>query len=161
MPKLSFDPTTKLITPLVGVVEVDIVNDLYPESKVWLLSNMSYAPPARAIGGDPIGVGRKSGVSVFLYNGWRLHVDSSINLVGNLYSDDYTTPFHTDTGDIVIRSEVAANVQIVESTDVSGVVSSVASAVWNTPLSTLVNSGTIGHYVSRVLLNIKKFLALK
>lgn len=97
-----FDGATKTITlsaPTLGVLDVDVRQDLYSEWKVWiqLSDNMKWAEAFNTSGGEPLSPGTTSGSYYFLRNdlGWRIissALDQTVNYAGNLVPFDATLP---------------------------------------------------------------------
>ena len=87
---------TLLTAPVSGLVDYDVVEDIYSEAKrLWLcsepLSRLTF--PFRSLGGDPLGGTLFLGKYVFIRNdlGWHIHpYDAShqLTIIGNLYQQD-------------------------------------------------------------------------
>jgi hypothetical protein len=87
---------TLLAAPVSGLVDYDVVEDIYSEAKrLWLcsepLSRLTF--PFRSLGGDPLGGTLFLGKYVFIRNdlGWHIHpYDAShqLTIIGNLYQQD-------------------------------------------------------------------------
>ena len=98
--KVTFDGENKLIIINAGVTEIDVEQDLYSDWKEWvaLEENTKFDYAIRSIGGDPTVGGDFAGATFFVTNGWRVYLDHGVNFTGNLYSDDYDSPFIVETG---------------------------------------------------------------
>lgn len=114
--KVTFDPATKLISINVGETSIDVQRDLYSASKEWLLiqNNFRYKPPMRTTGGDPIPGANPLGRTFFLTNGWRISIDHSVTFDGNLYSDNFASPFINAEGVQIVNSKVSNLVDVAD-----------------------------------------------
>jgi hypothetical protein len=97
--KVTFDGANKLIYVNTGEAEIDVEVDLYSDWKEWaiLRDNLKFDAAMRVVGGDPTPTGAL-GATFFLINGWQILVDHAVNFTGNLYSDDYDTPYTVEEG---------------------------------------------------------------
>jgi hypothetical protein len=98
--KVTFDGPNKLIYINEGETEIDVEIELYSDWKEWSLvrDNLKYEAAMRVVGGDPTPTGFL-GATFFLINGWRILLDNqSVNFTGNLYSDDYDSPYTVAQG---------------------------------------------------------------
>ena len=93
--KCIFDGAEKKIYINPEVTQLDVKADLYSDWKEWVMvrDNAKYLPAMRSIGGDPIGGGQYAGDLYFLINGWQIIIDHTVSMTGNLFSDDYDSPF--------------------------------------------------------------------
>jgi hypothetical protein len=185
---ITFDGINKLVIIPSTAVSISVKIDIYSNWKEWMLldDHTKYLPAIRSIGGDPIGGGLFAGDIYFMMNGWRVQIGGSCIIDGVLYSDDYNTPFVQTQGLALVINRVSSIVQTVATGNSSGSVitagdvwsynnrsltnygayngpstADTASAVWNTPKSTLTDSSTVGGYISKLLLSIPKFIGLK
>lgn len=118
--KVTFDPTTRIIqvdqAPVDGVVNLDVKVDLYSDGKEDWVSEanlITYPYPIRSVGGDPLPGDKALGATFFLDSTWKIrpyegsHV---LNVNGNLYSEDGTSPFTPTVGsyNVTIISAVSS-----------------------------------------------------
>lgn len=118
--KVTFDPTTRIIqvdqAPVDGVVDLDVKIDLYSDGKEDWVSEANLIPypfPIRSVGGDPLPGDKALGATFFLDSTWKIrpyegsHV---LNVNGNLYSEDGTSPFTPTIGsyNVTIISAVSS-----------------------------------------------------
>lgn len=97
---ITFDGDNLLITLDSGIVEVNVVTDLYKAWKDFMLAspvNRKYPEAFRSDGGNPLTVTINQGAYIFLNNidGWRIkppEEDITIFLVGNLAVEDVALP---------------------------------------------------------------------
>ncbi len=138
--KVTFDPALKLITVNPNETAIDVQVDLYSASKEWLKvnNNLRYRPPMRAVGGDLIPGGSPLGRTFFLTNGWRILIDHGVEFDGNLYSDNFPSPFVNAPGVQIVRSKFSNLVDVAEPD-----ISNIGSAVWEYPQGGEV-AGTMG-----------------
>lgn len=102
MPTVSFNGTTKVISVLNGVTNIDI-KTVYSEWKEWvrISDNAKFLPAFNTIGGDPLPGGKFLGTTIFLENNWKIkpyegsHV---LTVTGNIFSRDGSSPFIQTTG---------------------------------------------------------------
>lgn len=162
--KVVFDPEVKLIYVNPDVAEINVQIDLYSDSKEWLQidDNARYAPPIRSVGGDPLPGGSPLGRTFFLINGWRILLDHAVVVTGNLYSENFASPYLVQDG-VQLASEQRSNlVDVVEpvvNIDPSlftGLSADIAEAVWQFSMS-----GATAEERLRRALTLAQFLALK
>jgi len=96
MSKVTFDGSTRVITIISGVTNIDVKIDIYLEWKKWVQEsdNSKWLSAFRAFGGDPTSLNQTAPSYFFLTNNWIVKVEN-LNLVvnDNLYSDDYSIPY--------------------------------------------------------------------
>lgn len=108
---------TKIITPtdapISGAITVD-VQDLYSRWVDWMLTsdNSKYLQAMRIIWGDPLPGSKQLGITYFLLNWWKIKPYEATHvfiLNGNLYSEDWSTPFQPTAGayNVTIISSVS------------------------------------------------------
>lgn len=178
--KVTFDPYNRLILLNGDVDTIDVRVDLYSDWKEWAMldGNLRFAQAMRVVGGDPIGGGKVTGSTFFLTNGWRILVDRSVNIVGNLYSDDYDSPFHYDSLAKIAISTVSTLVEVATPNiegisiptaeeiaqaiiDAGGTGPSapeVATAVWAAPRATNNDPGSHGEALNQVRANTENVI---
>lgn len=94
MPKVTFDPVTKIIQVADGVTSLDVARDLYSEAKVvWRNSDLhaKFLFPFRVVGGDPLVEPKRLAPYFFLTNGWKIrpwNEDHMLTIAGNLFVDE-------------------------------------------------------------------------
>lgn len=154
--KVVFDPELKLIRINAGVDAIDVQVDVYSAAKEWLLleDNARNAPPLRSVGGDPLPGGVPLGRTFFLINGWRVLVDHAVVFTGNLYSEDFASPYITQDG-VQLASEQRSNlVDVAQPTvDLSGL----STAIWQHMMAT----GQSAEQALLATLTTGKYVALK
>lgn len=120
MAKVSFDGSTKLITILPGISEIDVGIDLYSEWKRWVMDGegAQWEAAFRTTGGDPTNLAgtQFSPRYYFLINGWKILVDNGliVNFQLNLYTDNpdgviYTTANNSGVNARLSDSPVVKN----------------------------------------------------
>lgn len=132
--KVTFYPITKIIqidiSPVDGIVNLNVKIDLYSDGKEdWITdATLTKIPfPIRSVGGDPLPAGRALGATFFLDNAWKIRPyegDHILNVVGNLFSENGSSPFTKTIGDynIFTTSEV--------SSIITSVISSGGESIW-------------------------------
>jgi len=135
--KVSFDGVTKLITVNSNESEIDVRDDLYSAWKRWSLTrdNLKYINAMRSVGGDPTVAGEFLGSTYFVTNGWQIVLTNGVTIVGNIFSDDFDTPYLTEEGVVIAYSKVSNLIDKVAPT--TETLSEVATSVINT-----LNTGT-------------------
>jgi len=135
--KVSFDGVTKLITVNSNESEIDVRDDLYSAWKRWSLTrdNLKYINAMRSVGGDPTVAGEFLGSTYFVTNGWQIVLTNRVTIVGNIFSDDFDTPYLTEEGVVIAYSKVSNLIDKVAPT--TETLSEVATSVINT-----LNTGT-------------------
>ena len=105
--KVTFDGENRKIIVNDGELDIDVKIDLYSDWKEWAQKrdHLKYLPAMRAVGGDPTVAGAKLGSTFFTINNWQIVISESTVFDGNLFSDDYDTPFITADGAKVARSQ--------------------------------------------------------
>ena len=135
--KVSFDGATKLITVNDNETVIDVKEDLYSAWKDWMQTrdNLKYINAMRTVGGDPTTAGEFLGATFFVTNGWRIVLTNGVTIEGNLFSDDFDTPFTTAEGVVIAYSKVSNLIDQVAPT--TETLTEVATSVVNT-----LNTGT-------------------
>ncbi len=135
--KVTFDGENKLVIVDPSVTTINFKNDVYSAWKEWLrlYDHAEYLQALRTTGGDPLTGSQILGDYYFFINGWRMVIDHGMVVEGNVFSDDYPTPFVT-----IGTAELVTNV-----------VSS---------LTTQVDSGNITATQELMLLEIYRLLGL-
>lgn len=114
--KVTFDGDNKKIIVNDGELNIDVKVDLYSDWKEWALQrdNLKYLPAMRAVGGDPTVAGAFLGSTFFTINNWQIVLSDSTVFDGNLFSDDFDSPFITAEGAKVARSQFSNLVDAVQ-----------------------------------------------
>ena len=135
--KVSFDGVTKLITVNSNESVIDVKEDLYSAWKRWIQTrdNLKYINAMRTVGGDPTVQGEFLGATFFVTNGWRIVLTNATTIEGNIFSDDFDTPYLTEEGVVIAFSKVSNLIDQVAPT--TETLTEVASSVVNT-----LNTGT-------------------
>ena len=130
--KVSFDGATKTIFVNEGVTTLDVKTDLYSAWKRWMQTrdNMKYINAMRTVGGDPTVGGEFLGATFFVTNGWRIVLTNATTIEGNIFSDDFDTPYLTEEGVVIAFSKVSNLIDKVAPT--TETLTEVASSVVNT-----------------------------
>ena len=148
--KVTFDPIKKLVYINPGETDIYMGRDVYSSFKEWfqINENSQYPPIMRTIGGDPTVGGNFAGTIYFFINGWRLYLDKTVNIYGSVFSDDYESPYVTDSHAHLAFSQVSNLVDRVDSGSGGSVsVQQIATAVWHEPSFNKKINGTMGRLV--------------
>lgn len=107
--KVTFDGENRLIYINEGETEIDVEQDLYSDWKEWasIRDNLKWVAAMRTVGGDATPTGAL-GATFFLINGWQIIIQFGVNFTGNLYSDDFPTPFVTESG-VQLATQTVSN----------------------------------------------------
>ncbi len=107
--KVTFDGPNKCIIVNDGESLVNIQDDIYSSWKEWSLLRdyLKFEPALRTVGGDPTVEGNFLGATFFTINDWSILISESTNFVGNIFSDDFPTPFKTEDGVVLATSHVS------------------------------------------------------
>lgn len=107
--KVTFDGPNKCIIVNDGESLVNIQDDIYSSWKEWSLLRdyLKFEPALRTVGGDPTVEGNFLGATFFTINDWSILISESTNFVGNIFSDDFPTPFKTEDGVVLATSQVS------------------------------------------------------
>lgn len=107
--KVTFDGINKVIIVNDGVTDINVQIDLYSDWKEWALErdHLKFLPAMRSVGGDPTVQGNFLGSTFFTINDWKILISDNTNFVGNLFSDDFPTPFSVETGIKLATSQVS------------------------------------------------------
>jgi hypothetical protein len=110
--KVTFDGENKLIIINEGVTEIDIETDVYSAWKLWTQErdHLKWISAMRSTGGDPLPGGSFLGATFFLVNGWKIYVKegpANISVTGNIYSEDGTPAFTTESGVQLLTTTVS------------------------------------------------------
>jgi hypothetical protein len=135
--KVSFDGVTKLITVNSNESVIDVKEDLYSAWKRWIQTrdNLKYIAAMRTVGGDPTTAGEFLGATFFVTNGWRIVLTNATTIEGNIFSDDFDTPYLAEEGVVIAYSKVSNLIDQVAPT--TETLTEVATSVVNT-----LNTGT-------------------
>ncbi len=107
-----FDGQNKLISLNLGVTSFQVI-DLYSRWKDWVTigDNAKFSKAFRTFGGDATTNGQFAPSYFFLTNDWRLFVnDRNLQVEGNLYTDEGTTPFINSNSTITHKTSDASQV---------------------------------------------------
>lgn len=160
MSKVTFDGNQKLIIVDSGVTLLDVKVDLYSDWKEWSQQeqNIKWLAAFRSVGGDAISDIRYLGSTYFLINGWKIRPpeeDISIEIVGNLYSDDGYSPFVPTLGTYnVLISTTTSNLVDSVGTSSELTLDNISLAVWNKLLDAI--DKNIDSFGNKVLRNLPK-----
>jgi hypothetical protein len=139
--KVTFDGENKLIIPNDGVTEIDVEKDIYSDYKEWvgIYDHTKFVEGVRTVAGDPT-VGLDSlGATFFMTNGWRILLNQGITFTGNLFSDDFASPFVVADG-IQLAQQKFSNLVDSPGLDQTGI----APAVWGADNSLYATASTMG-----------------
>lgn len=148
--KLTYDTGKKLFILNTGVINLDVVVDLYSDAKEdWKTDSTlnKFIFPMVAIGGQGIGGGQKVSTYVILRNGWKIRpheANHTLTVAGNLITDDQTSPFVNVLGNyqVNIKSVVSSNSLTagvaISATDLANI----ADGVWDEIITG--HTGTVG-----------------
>lgn len=147
--KVTFDGVNRqmYVTPEVSTINVE--RDLYSDWKEWSLleDNVKYTQAMRSVGGDPLPNGDKLGNTFFLTNGWRIVLDHSVDFVGNLFTDETTSPFvvqqgvHLSTSTVsTLPTKIAPDLSLIQVPTAQDI----AFQVWNMLTSSPPLAGSYG-----------------
>lgn len=144
---VTFDGTLRLVIVPDYIPTVSVADNIYEAWKEWVLirDNSKYAAAIRVVGGDSTPTGLL-GASYFMINNWRIYVSSEVTVTGNIYSDDYASPFLTADNANLVTSTISNLIDKVapSATDLAGVADASAEAVWAATLSQLQSADTTG-----------------
>jgi len=144
--KVTFDGVNKLAIINEGEADIDVGVNLYSDWKEWLRlrDHMEFDAAFRTVGGDPTIAGQTLGETFFTINGWQVLISEDTNFDGNLFSDDYDSPYTVAEG-VSLAQTTRSNLidQIAPDTD------NVGAAVWDYPAATALSqpSTTIGYHI--------------
>lgn len=141
--KVTFDGYNRLIIINSNESEIDIGTDIYSSWKEWsqLRYNTKFYAAMRAIGGDPTTGGDFAGATFFTINNWRVFVDHSVTFVGNMYSDNFASPFLVGDETFLATQRVS---NLVDKLSIS------ESGVLDVDITTHDTAGTMGEALNRV-----------
>lgn len=107
--KVTFDGVNRQIIINDGETDIRVGIDLYSDWKEWALQrdHLKFLPAMRAVGGDPTTGGNFLGSTFFTINNWTILVGNDLTVVGNLFSDDFVTPFVVENDTKLVTSEVS------------------------------------------------------
>lgn len=140
----------------------------------WVLAdeNSKWPLALRQVGGDDLGSGLSIPPYLFLLNGWRVRpMESSHNLTitGNLFVDGGGVPVVATLGTYQVNVSYTVPVQAqgiaVSGSSYAGLtpeeIDSIVTAVWEATAVDYLADGSMGQFVQKKLLTVKKFLGLK
>lgn len=157
---MTYDAVGKLFILNSGVVDFDVVIDLYSDAKEDWLSNSllnKFRFPLIAIGGQAIGGGRFISPYIMLRYGWKIRpheADHTLTVAGNLITDDESTPYASVLGDyqVIIKSVVSSNSLTASGTALSpSDLADIINGVWDEAISEHTATGSTG----KILKDIK------
>lgn len=105
--KVTFDGLNRLIIVNDGELNINVKQDIYSDWKEWALQrdHLKWLPAMRAVGGDPTVGGNFLGSTFFTINNWQIRISDSTVFNGNLFSDDFDSPFTALAGTKIARSQ--------------------------------------------------------
>lgn len=107
--KVTFDGPNRCIIVNDGESLINIQDDVYSAWKEWsrLRQNLKFVPALRTVGGDPTVAGNFLGATFFTINNWQILISDSTEFVGNIFSDDLSTPFKTEDDVKLAQAQVS------------------------------------------------------
>lgn len=147
--RVTFDGEHRKIylNPQYAIVRVK--QDMYSASKRWLQrrQNLTYLPPIRSIGGDPVGGGQYAGDLYFLTNDWQVVVGHQVAVTGVLYNDNVSISTYSVQSGGGVTASVSSLAYAYNTTGATvPTAAEVATQVWNTNPASLPNN-TVGGMV--------------
>lgn len=151
--KMTYDTANKLFILNSGVIEFDVVVDLYSDAKEdWLTDALlnKFRFPIVAIGGQPIGSGQIISPYIMLRYGWKIRpheADHTLTVAGNLITDDGSSPFTSVLGNyqVTIKSIVSANSLTAADVAISAAdLANIADKVWDEAIAGHLITGSVG-----------------
>ena len=152
--KVTFDGVNKLAIINHDVTTLDVAVELYSDWKEWVGSLETYRdfskyePAIRTIGGDPTVAGDAAGDIYFMTNGWRIYTDHSVVLTGDLFSDDFTTPFTTAPGIAVVSQKQSNLVNKIAPSQAN-----LGNAIWGVQTASATVVDTMGALIQDIAVN--------
>jgi hypothetical protein len=107
--KVTFDGPNRRIIVNDGELSVNIKEDVYSAWKEWAKERdyLKFLPACRSVGGDPTVEGNFLGSTFFTINDWQILIREGTTFVGNIFSDDFSSPFTTDPNVDLAQSQVS------------------------------------------------------
>lgn len=107
--KVTFDGVNRLIIVNDGETEIDIRRDIYSDWKEWvqIRDYSKFFAACRTVGGDPTVGGNALGATFFTINNWRILISDNTTFTGNIFSDDFESPYLTAEDTKIALSEVS------------------------------------------------------
>lgn len=158
--KMTYDAPNRLFILNSGVVDFDVVVDLYSDAKEDWMTDMTlnkFKFPLLAIGGQAIGGGRIISPYIMIRYGWKVRpqeADHTLTVAGNLITDDESSPFASVLGDyqVTIKSIVSSNSLTASGTALSpSDLASIVNGIWDEAIAAHATPGT----AARLLKDIK------
>lgn len=105
--KVTFDGPNKLIIVNSSEADISIEEDVYSDWKEWAIErdHLKFDAALRTVGGDPTQGGDFLGATFFTINGWQIQINDNVVFDGNIYSDDFDTPYATAAGVVLAQSK--------------------------------------------------------
>ena len=151
--KMTYDTTNRIFLLKNGVVDFDVVVDLYSDAKEdWLTDSLlnKFKFPLLAIGGQAIGGGRVISPYIMLRYGWKVRpqeANHTLTVAGNLITDDESSPFTPVLGNyqVIIKSIVSSNSLTASGTALSPTdLQNIISGVWDEETTAHTATGSTG-----------------
>lgn len=107
--KVTFDGPNRLIIVNDDEPDIDIRRDIYSAWKEWSRERdyLKFFPACRTVGGDPTTGGNKLGATFFTINNWRIFISDTVKFEGNIFSDNFDSPYTTAEDAKLALSEVS------------------------------------------------------
>lgn len=107
--KVTFDGINRLIIINDGQSSINIEQDIYSDWKEWSLTrdNLKWYPALRTVGGDPTIGGNKLGATFFTINNWQILINNNVTFNGNIFSDNFSSPYRTAQNTKLALSQVS------------------------------------------------------
>jgi len=114
--KVTFDGPNKLIIVNAGELNINIKQDIYSAWKEWAKQRdyLKFLAACRSVGGDPTVEGAFLGSTFFTINGWQIEISEGTTFVGNIFSDDFNSPFTTEPNVDLATSQVSNLIDAIE-----------------------------------------------
>lgn len=107
--KVTFDGPNRCIIVNDGETLVNIQDDVYSSWKEWSKQRdyLKFLPACRTVGGDPTVEGNFLGATFFTINNWQIQISDNTDFVGNIFSDDFSSPFKTEANVKLAQAQVS------------------------------------------------------
>ena len=153
---MTYDASNKLFILNTGVVDFDVVVDLYSDAKEdWLTDTLlnKFRFPLVAIGGQGIGGGKVISPYIMLKYGWKIRpheADHTLTIAGNLITEDESTPFVNVLGDyqVIIKSIISSNSLTTGVAISSSDLANIADKVWDEAIAGHLIAGSTGKTIN-------------
>lgn len=142
------------ITDATSVTCQELINEIRPAEDSWV--GISYPKVADAAGKAALGVGKETGITLFLYDPWQIQFSAGVGVAyvtdGNVVTELGGSPIMPTGSDdtIVVVGAVASTIVTAGSGVTEVDIEDIADAVWDEASADHTSTGSTGEKIDKI-----------